>query len=141
MVGGPRGWELQPRRIELPSGACADVDGVAHVAGDTDGDIVALVECFARVTKLKAGQKQKLAKDALKLSMLRHIVAPDAALVLLVASDDVANWLRGRGWIADALDQHGIEVEVAEIGGHLRDTIASAQARQVMVTPRAASRA
>lgn len=134
-LGERCGMPFVNERITLPSGATVQVDGVARV----DGQIAAIAEVFARVTKLKAGQKHKLAKDVLKLSLVRSAVAPDARLILLVASSDVAAWLRGKGWIADALDQHGVEVETAEITDELRSSILTAQAQQVMTAPEAVS--
>lgn len=60
-VADQLGVKLAPRRLALPGGATADVDGVA-------ADESVLVEVFARQGALKGGQRGKIARDALNSS-------------------------------------------------------------------------
>jgi hypothetical protein len=101
------GVTLAPRRLTLPGGATADVDGVA-------ADESVLVEVFARQGALKGGQRGKIARDALKLITLgRH--RPDARLILAPADEAAAKPLNAKSWLAEALGTFQIEVLVVDL--------------------------
>lgn len=119
------GVTLAPRRLALPGGASADVDGVA-------ADESVLVEVFARQGALKGGQRGKIARDALKLITLgRH--RPGARLILALADEAAAKPLKAKSWLAEALTTFQIEVLVVDLDPDLRAGIRAAQVRQVMV--------
>lgn len=119
------GVTLEPRRLTLPGGASADVDGVA--ANES-----VLVEVFARQGGLKGGQRGKIARDALKLITLgQH--RPGARLILALADEAAAKPLTAKSWLADALATFKVEVLVVELDSDVRAGIRDAQIRQVMV--------
>ena len=119
------GVTLTPRRLKLPAGATADVDGVA-------ADESVLVEVFARQGALKGGQRGKIARDALKLITLgRH--RSGARLILALADESAAKPLRAKSWLAEALTTFEIEVLVVNLDPDVRAGIHAAQVRQVMV--------
>lgn len=119
------GVALEPRRLTLPGGATADVDGVAP-------DESVLVEVFARQGALKAGQRGKIARDTLKLITLgQH--RPAARLILALTDDAAAKPLRAKSWLAEALAAFRIEVLVVDLDPSVRAGIRAAQVRQVMV--------
>jgi hypothetical protein len=121
------GVELEPRRLQLPSGAYCDVDGVSP-------DELVLVEAFARQSKLKGGQRGKIARDALKLMTLREC-RPGARLILALADPNIVRSLTAKSWLAEALRTFNIQVLYVEIPADARDKIAAAEIRQVMVNP------
>jgi hypothetical protein len=124
-VSGQFGVALAPRRLTLPGGATADVDGVAP-------DESVLVEVFARQGALKGGQRGKIARDALKLITLgQH--RPGARLILALADEAAAKPLKAKSWLAEALTTFSIEVLVVDLDPDVRAGIRDAQVRQVMV--------
>lgn len=130
-VSAKLGVDLQPRRLHFPSGAYCDVDGVS-----TDENV--LVEAFARQTKLKGGQRGKIARDALKLLTLREH-KPGARLIVALADPAVVKSLTATSWLAEALRTFNVEVLYVEIPSDARDKVAAAEIRQVMVNPPSAS--
>lgn len=119
------GVALEPRRLTLPGGATADVDGVAP-------DESVLVEVFARQGALKGGQRGKIARDTLKLITLgQH--RPAARLILALADEAAAKPLKGKSWLAEALATFEIEVLLVSLDAEVRAGIRAAQVRQVMV--------
>jgi hypothetical protein len=119
------GVDLAPRRLQLPSGAYCDVDGVSP-------DEQVLVEAFARQSKLKGGQRGKIARDALKLMTLREH-RPGARLILALADRNIVQSLTAKSWLAEALRTFNIQVLYVEIPADARDKVAAAEIRQVMV--------
>ena len=68
------------------------------------GEQIIVAECYARVGRLKAGHRRKLAMDALKLLALRQATADSGRLrCLLVFPEELAEALAGEGWFAEAL--------------------------------------
>jgi hypothetical protein len=121
------GVDLQPRRLHFPSGAYCDVDGVSV-------DETVLVEAFARQSKLKGGQRGKIARDALKLLTLREH-RPSARLIIALADVRVVKSLTATSWLAEALRTFKVDVLYVEIPADARDKIAAAEIRQLMVNP------
>lgn len=119
------GAVLAPARVELRGGSRVEVDG-------TDNDHTVFAEVYARQGVLKGGQVKKVAQDILKLAMLSRNW-PDARLVLVFASPEAARTVTGKGWLAEAVTDFGIEVLVADIEPSLREGLQDAQRRQVMV--------
>src|ERR1700754_278881 len=93
-VAAQLGVTLEPRRLKLPGGSRADVDGVAPNES-------VLVELSARQGELKGGQRGKIARDALKLITLGHH-RPDARLILALADEAAAKPLTAKSWLAEA---------------------------------------
>jgi hypothetical protein len=119
------GIELSPRRLRFPSGAYCDVHGVSP-------DEQVLVEAFARQSELEAGQRGKVARDALKLMTLREH-RPGARLILALADPAIAQSLTAKSWLAEALRTFNVQVLYVEIPADARDKVAAAEIRQVMV--------
>ena len=135
-----RGFESLPlrlaglRTLQFPvgsriSGAYCDVDGVS-------ADERVLVEAFARQSKLKGGQRGKIARDALKLLTLREH-RPAARLIIALADPAVVKSLTTTSWLAEALRTFNVEVLHVDIPTDARDRIAAAEIRQVMANPSA----
>lgn len=122
------GCQLRPARLTLPGGAHVDVDGVG-----LDG--LMLVEVFAHQGPLRAGQRHKIATDALKLITIARAKAPRPRLVLALAEPRLAEWAEGESWLAAALSSWKVEVMVVNLDERVRSEIAAAQRRQVMVAP------
>ncbi|MGI8794608.1 MAG: hypothetical protein ACR2H3_15780 [Acidimicrobiales bacterium] len=118
---------LAPARVELRGGSRVEVDG-------TDDARTVFVEVYARQGALKGGQVKKVAQDILKLAILSRNW-PEARLVLVLASPEAARTVAGRGWLAEAVTEFGIEVLVANIDDSLREGLRHAQHRQVMINP------
>lgn len=126
-VAGALGVELKPTSVSLGERATVTVDGASP-------DESVLVEIFARQGTLKAGQKQKVKGDALKLIALAQ-TRPGARLVLAFGSEDAARFALEASWVAEALRFWGIEVFVAKLEPDVREGLRATQARQVMINP------
>jgi hypothetical protein len=124
-VAAQLGVSLTPKRLTLPGGATADVDGVSD-------DESVLVEVFAHQGALKGGQRGKIARDTLKLITLgRH--RPGARLILALADARAARPLTAKSWLGEALARWKVEVLVVDLDDAVREGIRAAQVRQVMV--------
>lgn len=120
------GINLTEQTIELPKGSKIRVDGLSE-----DGATV--VEIFVRQDGMKAGQRRKIAMDALKLVTLKHAKPEIKTLALLVADESIANTLTSAGnWLAEALSTAGIKVEYVKLSPAQVDEIRSAQTTQHM---------
>lgn len=70
----------------------------------TDAGEVVIAECYARISKLKAGQHRKLAMDALKLLALKHAIPIGGRVqYLLVVPEELAGAFEGGGWFPVAI--------------------------------------
>jgi len=125
------GTALAPKTVTFESGARVRVDG-----GTADDSI--FVEVFARQGALKGGQKKKVCQDALKLITVGRS-HPNAELVLAFADLDAAAYASKGTWVSEALATWGVAVLVVSVDETLRADIRSAQVRQIMVNPSAAS--
>lgn len=126
-VAAELGVPLAPTRVELRGGSSVEVDGV-------DDARSVFVEVYARQGTLKGGQVKKVAQDLLKLALLGKN-RPDARLILVLASAEAALTVRGRKWLAEAVEEFGVEVLVADLDDGVRDRLRAAQTRQIMVNP------
>ena len=95
------GDDLLPKAIDLGEGIQVTVDAATP-------DNSTIIEIFARQGKLKAGQKQKLAKDILKLAMLKQS-SPKPRVLLAFANPSIADHLTRNAWISKARELFGIE--------------------------------
>lgn len=114
---------LAPRRLMLPDGSRIELDGASE-------DLTVLVEAWAHQGPPKAAQTSKIAKDALKLALAARILGGLRQLVLLFSDEAAAAPFNGRGWIAGALREFGIEVHIVQLPDEVREAILAAQRRQ-----------
>jgi hypothetical protein len=118
-LGKDLGVKLEKKRVDF-EGAIMEIDGV-------DRAEIVFVEVFARIGALKAGQKKKVATDALKFVALKARY-PDAKFILAfadqAASDSVVGWQRA------VQDHHGIERVVVKIPKKLKEKLLVIQADQ-----------
>lgn len=121
-VAEAMGVPLTKKKLTLPGGAYAEVDGVSE-----DGTV--LVEAFAHQGKMIGAQLRKVAEDALKLITLAK-GRTDMRLTVVFADDEAAKGFLGRSWKAEALRIWGVEVLVVELHGDVRAGIRDAQVRQ-----------
>ncbi len=117
------GVPLSPRRIHLPDGSYADVDGVAD-------EPPILVEVSARQGPPRGGQFKKIQGDVLKLNHLDRHLQRGHRLLLAFADEAAARPLLGRAWYARAIADLRVEVVVVDIDETVRLGIREAQARQ-----------
>ena len=117
------GSPLAPKTLKTEEG------GQVQVAGFSDEPLV-LCETYAHHGSLKAGQKHKIAADALKLVFVEKLLSRPALKIILLADEEAASYLRGRSWLAAALKAMGVEVRVVGIRAELAEAIRAAQARQ-----------
>lgn len=115
---------LQPRTIII--------EGKVHIRVDAatlDNSVVA--EIFARQGKLLDGQQKKLARDILKLAVLKQKM-PSSRVILAFANIDIENHLTGASWVAFAVEKFGIELKNLDksISPELRMKIILAQNEQ-----------
>ena len=116
---------LEKKRVSLPGGSHVDLDGAS-------ADEQVLVEIYARQGALKAAQVKKVATDVLKLIVLKQH-RPEARCVLAFASEEAAQTVRGKKWLAEAVRDFAISVEVVELPADIRQAVIVAQTRQIMV--------
>jgi hypothetical protein len=112
----------------LAGGAVVAVDGVSD-------DETVFAEVFARQGQLKAGQKHKIAQDALKLITIAQERPVRPRIVLAFAEPGIKAYLEGRSWLAAAIASWNIEVMVADLDENVLHGIREAQARQIMLSP------
>jgi hypothetical protein len=121
------GVNLEPRLIRLPSGVRLEVDGACD-------DPPILCEAWAHQGAAKSAQRDKVAKDILKLPILKEAAreagAPTPRLILLFGDAAAARACGGRSWKAEAVRRFSIEVEVVELPDETRLAVMQAQVRQ-----------
>jgi hypothetical protein len=88
----------------------------------------------ARQGKLKGAQFHKVARDALKLITIKR-GRPSATVAIAFGCQKAANCVRNRSWLSEALVTWEVEVIVVQLERAVRDSILTAQARQIMVNP------
>ncbi|MGH2960358.1 MAG: hypothetical protein ACRDKE_12185, partial [Solirubrobacterales bacterium] len=99
----------EPWRSTVPDGCWFEGRGNARK--------FVVAEAYARVAELKAGNKSKLAKDALKLMQLARVAAAKSnikVVAALVLTEQVAAELapNRRGWLGAAIRE---SVEIREV--------------------------
>ncbi len=101
-----------------------------------ENGIIIIAECYARVDKLKAGHRRKLAMDVLKLLSLRRAAAdPKSLRGLLIVPEELDGQLQANDWFSEAIRQavEVISIRLSDDQSHkLRKAVesqASGQAR------------
>lgn len=117
------GVVLARRRVHLPDGSYADLDGLSD-------DPPVMVEAWAHQGPPIGGQRNKVLADALKLSHVAGQLGEGHRMVLCLSDPDAARPFLGRSWYAGALRTLGVEVAVVELDEEVRAGIRAAQARQ-----------
>jgi hypothetical protein len=123
-LGVPLVRDREVTKISVGENAHVEVDAISP-----DGAVV--VEAYARQGTLKGAQLKKIAQDVLKLSLLERSGAHVDRRVIVFASAEAEQSVRG--WVRLAAEHFGVEFLVVKISQDLRDLILSAQGRQVMV--------
>lgn len=94
-------WKSIALELGLPSvwqRAKPDAVWMTHA-----GEVV-IAECYARIDRLKAGQRRKLAMDALKLLALKSAIRVDSRVqYLLVVPEELVAAFEGGGWFPVAI--------------------------------------
>ncbi len=65
--------------------------------------IIIIAECYARIGKLTAGHRRKLAMDTLKLLSLRKALEGNSVRCLMVVPKELEDELMGDGWFPTSL--------------------------------------
>lgn len=115
---------LAPTNHQLPDGVHVEIDGVSP-------DRQVFVEAYARQGRLKGAQLKKVGQDILKLSLIRRTCGTEVRTVIVLASPEAEQSIRG--WLRYAADVFGVELLVVEIEEVWRERIRAAQAKQLMV--------
>ncbi len=89
------------------------------------------MEAYARQGRLKGAQLKKIGQDILKLSLIRRTCGTEVRTVIVLASPEAEQSIRG--WLRYAADVFGVELLVVEIEEVWRERIRAAQAKQLMV--------
>lgn len=115
---------LMPMVLSVGDGIRVAVD-----AGYADHSV--MIEIFARQGKLLDGQKRKIAKDILKLALLRNKY-PNARLILAFANPLINDYLSRGTWISLTVRQFNLEPKdvFADLSTASKARISEAQYRQ-----------
>ncbi|PZS20248.1 MAG: hypothetical protein DLM57_01955 [Pseudonocardiales bacterium] len=99
-------------------------------AASPDRSVV--VEACARQGRLKGAQLRKVAQDILKLALLQEgSESKSIERFIVFASTEAEQSVKG--WVREAAERFGIRFLVVDVPQELRDSILTAQSRQVMV--------
>ena len=90
-------------------------------------------EIFAHIGGNKRGQSTKIANDILKMLLIEKDRCKSYRKIIVVCDEQEERTLSGKSALAESIRQFGIELKRVEISNELRETIISAQNRQVMV--------
>jgi hypothetical protein len=121
-LAGKLGVELAPRRLVLPNGSRMEIDGATE-------DWTILAEAWAHQGAPRGAQVHKVARDALKLVVASRVLE-GPRLILLFSDEAAAAPFRGASWIATALREFAIEVQVVPLPVDIREAVHLAQRRQ-----------
>lgn len=92
-----------------------------------------LCEIYAHIGKLKVGQQHKISQDILKMILLEKSKGVKFRKIIITLDDEVEKFLNGKSFIAESIRQFGIEIKRMDVPKEIRETIARAQKRQIMV--------
>lgn len=92
-----------------------------------------VVEVYARVGEIKGAQLYKIKGDILKLALIEKRLGADWRKIFCFASEEAANYVQGKSWVAEAAREFNVEIFVVELAEDIRDSVVSAQNRQRMV--------
>ena len=81
----------------------------------------------------KRGQSTKIANDILKMLLIEKDRCKSYRKIIVVCDEQEERTLSGKSALAESIRQFGIELKRVEISNELRETILSAQNRQVMI--------
>jgi hypothetical protein len=95
--------DLKPGKIILSDGSHVSVDGLSD-------DGLTIVEIFCRQGSLLDGQKKKVARDILKLAMLKA-EDPERRVVFCYANTKLEGHLKGGSWLAKAATHFQVELK------------------------------
>ncbi|MGO5072192.1 hypothetical protein ACTQ30_15875, partial [Roseburia faecis] len=90
-------------------------------------------EIFAHIGGNKRGQSTKIANDILKMLLIEKDRCKSYRKIIVVCDEQEERTLSGKSALAESIRQFGIELKRVEISNELRETILSAQNRQVMI--------
>jgi hypothetical protein len=123
LLGQQLGVALTPRRLPLPGGGRIELDGASDQPP-------MLAEVWAHQGPPKAAQKAKVMTDAMRLLLAARVLMTDPRLILALTDHAAAAHFTGRSWMAQALRELGIEVQVVELPDAVRQAVLRAQVRQ-----------
>lgn len=123
LLGERLGVELAPLRVPLEGGGRLELDGACESPP-------VLVEAWAHQGPPKAAQKAKVMTDAMRLLLAARTLATNPKLVLLLTDQEAAAHFTGRSWMAQALRELAIDVEVVELPEEVKQAVLRAQTRQ-----------
>lgn len=94
---------------------------------ETKSAVLIVAECYARIERLKAGNKGKLAKDCLKLRGIQLQLAHRFKQVrcLMIMPEELAAQLKGVGWLETSIRQTVEVVGVSLLESERRDLMAA----------------
>ena len=90
-------------------------------------------EIFAHIGENKRGQSTKIANDILKMLLIEKDRCKSYRKIIVGCDEQEERTLSGKSALAESIRQFGIELKRVEISNELRETILSAQNRQVMI--------
>ncbi len=90
-------------------------------------------EIFSHIGMNKKGQKGKIATDILKMLLIEKDRGRSFRKIIVVCDEVEEKTLTGKSALAESIYQFGIELKRVEISNELRETIISAQNKQVMI--------
>jgi hypothetical protein len=115
----------KPGKVALTGGVFIEVDAVTP-------DESVVVEAYARQGKLKGAQPDKIARDILKLALLKREPGRERTeAVIAFASEQARDSISG--WLRQAAATFDVQLVVVDIPQELREQISQAQCRQMMV--------
>ncbi len=117
------GVTLEPERVKLSGGSHVRIDG-------TCSDPRMLCEAWAHQGRPRGAQHFKLMNDAMKMVAAARVLGDGTRMFLLFADEAAARPFRSGTWRAEALEDVGIEIKVAELDEVLRSRIRAAQTAQ-----------
>jgi hypothetical protein len=123
LLGERLGVHLAPRRVPLEGGGRLELDGACE-------NPPILVEAWAHQGAPKAAQKAKIMTDAMRLLLASRTLRTEPKLILLLTDRESGSALMGRSWMAQALRELAIGVEVVELPEEVKEAVLRAQTRQ-----------
>lgn len=90
-------------------------------------------EIFVHIGSLKVGQQHKISQDILKMLLLEKIKGVKYRKIIVIVDDKIAEYLKGKSFIAESIKQFGIEIKKVDLPDETYENIMHAQKRQVMV--------
>lgn len=125
-------WQIQKKSSSLEQQRAEDE--IFCMVEDWLGCKYSIIgEIFAHIGGNKRGQSTKIANDILKMLLLEKDRCKSFRKIIVVCDEQEERTLSGKSALAESIRQFGIELKRVEIADELRETILSAQNRQVMI--------